>query len=81
MGLHNTLLVENNMYLFLEYVPGGDLAQLLYEKKKLSEDVTKYIFYQILKGVQYLHEKNVIHRDLKVKIVNYLPNSNLCTLE
>ena len=45
---------------------GGELLQRLSEKDYLSEhEITRYVK-QILEGVKDMHEKDVLHLDLKV---------------
>jgi len=33
--------------------------------KRYSENVVKCILWQVLKGIEVLHERNIIHRDIK----------------
>jgi mitogen-activated protein kinase 15 len=42
----------------------SDLYHLIYEGK-LEQIHIKYILYQILKALHYLHSASIIHRDLK----------------
>ncbi|EPT04024.1 hypothetical protein FOMPIDRAFT_1114693 [Fomitopsis schrenkii] len=51
--------------IFLEYVPGGSIASCLRRYGKFEEEVTKSFTGQILAGLEYLHGKNILHRDLK----------------
>merc|ERR1711964_58249 len=56
--------VDDNIHMFLEYVAGGSLCQLISNtgmKQSLVQNYTE----QILNGLAYLHENNVVHRDLK----------------
>lgn len=52
--------------IIMEFCPEGDLKEKI-EQDFLSftEDWVRTIFAQLLQAVQYLHSKNVIHRDLK----------------
>ncbi|KAF2360498.1 Protein kinase C-like phorbol ester/diacylglycerol-binding domain [Trinorchestia longiramus] len=45
----------------------GDMLELILssEKGRLSERVTKYLIFQILAALRYLHSKNIVHCDLK----------------
>ena len=52
-------------YVFLEYVAGCELFQLLLKNIKFSEQKSAVLFKQILLGLQYIHSLNVAHRDLK----------------
>ncbi|EMD41943.1 hypothetical protein CERSUDRAFT_147367 [Gelatoporia subvermispora B] len=55
------------LHIFLELCTGGDLFSYIVGQKdsRLCEGETKYIMYQLLKGLKYLHDKSISHRDLK----------------
>ncbi|CAM9511528.1 unnamed protein product, partial [Scytosiphon promiscuus] len=54
-----------HLYIFLEYVPGGSIASMLEQFGLFREDLVRRFMHQILLGMQYLHEKGIIHRDVK----------------
>jgi serine/threonine protein kinase len=59
-----------NYFMFLEYMEGGDLFNRILKPRSYQLDVeltVKALFYQIASAVFYLHEKNIAHRDIKVK--------------
>ena len=51
--------------IFLEFVPGGSLASLIKKFGRLGENIVKKYAYQLLRGLAYLHEHRIIHRDIK----------------
>lgn len=55
---------ENIFFMVMEYVDGKNLAQLIQETPLTYKEAVDIII-QILSALQYAHEKNVIHRDLK----------------
>ena len=57
----------NYLYLFMEYAGGGTLDTLTakHETGKLPEEEARRVFKQIIGAVEYCHDKNFIHRDLK----------------
>ncbi|CAD8073895.1 unnamed protein product [Paramecium sonneborni] len=56
---------ERKLYFVLEYCPGGELFNLLQKKKKLTEDQCRFYVCQMILAIEYLHENNIIYRDLK----------------
>ncbi|CAN6233284.1 unnamed protein product [Urochloa humidicola] len=52
------------LYIFLELVTQGSLAAL-YQKYHLQDSQVSAYTRQILNGLLYLHQRNVLHRDIK----------------
>ena len=60
---------ENKIYLVMEYCNGGNLEKFLEKyqednKKPHSEEIVQYIMRQIVEGMKYLSNKNIMHRHI-----------------
>jgi len=44
---------------------GGDLRYAFIQKKTFTEDQAKFIIGAILIGLDYIHDYNIIHNDIK----------------
>jgi serine/threonine protein kinase len=62
---YGTELTERHLYILLEYVPGGSIAQVLQRFKSLHESTVRHYTRQILFGLKFLHDRGIIHRDIK----------------
>ncbi|CDF34432.1 Serine/threonine-protein kinase [Chondrus crispus] len=57
---------EDRLYFVLEYMAGGALYEVLSSKTiHFSEESASVIIKDILLGLAYLHEKGIVHRDVK----------------
>jgi serine/threonine protein kinase len=52
----------------MEYIGGCNLKQLIKSRSPMSIVDIKAISKKLLNGLKFLHENNIIHRDLKVKL-------------
>ncbi|CAN1269045.1 Mitogen-activated protein kinase kinase kinase 1 [Linum perenne] len=64
---------ESNLYIFLELVTKGSLMSL-YQRYDLRDSQVSAYTRQILHGLKYLHDRNVVHRD--IKCANILVDAN-----
>ena len=64
--LYETFETNRHMILTMELCAGGDLLNFVRKRKKLDEGVSKVIFKQLIEGLQYIHKKRILHRDIKL---------------
>mmetsp|Transcript_13875 Transcript_13875/g.10006 ORF Transcript_13875/g.10006 Transcript_13875/m.10006 type:complete len:192 (+) Transcript_13875:802-1377(+) len=65
---------EYRIYFLMQFIPGGELFNLLDQKKFLSEDEARFYISQVIVALGYLHKSKIIYRDLKPE--NILLNSD-----
>lgn len=53
------------LYLIMEYVPGGDLMNLLIKYDTFSEDWARFFIAETVLAVESIHRLDYIHRDIK----------------
>jgi len=54
-----------NLYLIMEFLPGGDMMTLLMKKDTLAEDVTQFYIAETALAINSIHRLGFIHRDIK----------------
>uniref|UniRef100_A0A0W0GCC5 Protein kinase domain-containing protein n=1 Tax=Moniliophthora roreri TaxID=221103 RepID=A0A0W0GCC5_MONRR len=67
--MYEVIATESSIWIVTELCSGGELFDYLAEKGRLGEDETRFLFGQICLAVAYLHEKGIVHRDLKLENV------------
>ena len=56
---------DDNAYVFLEYGSEGDLYKYLKRTLRVSEQAIKRMFSEVVRGIEYLHSRDILHRDIK----------------
>ncbi|OCF34581.1 CAMK/CAMKL/KIN4 protein kinase [Kwoniella heveanensis BCC8398] len=58
---------EKYIGIVLEYAGGGELFEYILANRYLKEKDAQKLFAQLISGVDYLHKKHIVHRDLKLE--------------
>ncbi|CAO1634248.1 unnamed protein product [Sympodiomycopsis kandeliae] len=70
---------KDSIYHFLEVVTGGDLFGYLQRNGALSEKQAKFLMYQLLLAVEFLHRNKIAHRDIKPENILFVNPGNCTT--
>ncbi|KAI9635899.1 serine/threonine-protein kinase [Dioszegia hungarica] len=65
LNLYDVWETSSELYLIMEYVPGGELFDYLVKRGRLPVSEALHYFQQIIHAVDYCHRFNICHRDLK----------------
>lgn len=60
--LYFTFQSKENLYLVMEYLNGGDCAALIKSLGCLPEEWTRQYIAEVVLGLEYLHERGIVHR-------------------
>ena len=59
-------IYNDTQYLIFEFCENGDLSHLIDQRKKLKEIEVQYYITQLIQALIHLHDRNIVHRDLKL---------------
>ena len=56
---------SKTIYIIMEYCQNGELFNRIVQKQHLNENEAAFFYYQLINGLEYIHQNNIAHRDLK----------------
>jgi len=74
--LHKVYESYSEVHLITDYVEGGTCLQRLYKKGPFSEESAAKLVYILLETIDYMHSKNIAHRDIKAENILMCASNN-----
>ena len=79
MKLYEVIDTQSNLYLVLEYINGINLLEIIKNEKNhfIKESRAKKIFLKVVQGINYCHQINIYHRDIKLENILVLKDDSV----
>lgn len=65
VALSDVLYSPKRVFMVMELARGGELFDYIVKNGRLTEDVARKYFHQLIDAIHYCHHRGVYHRDLK----------------
>ena len=78
--IHDHGSVDGHTYLVMEFFEGGDLSKRLAEKPVAAEEALR-LFRELMFALGEIHEKGVLHRDLKPQNIMFRNDGSLAIVD
>jgi serine/threonine protein kinase len=75
VGVVDCGVMENGVYIVMEWLPGHDLGTYLATNGPLSPKRALWILRQLASALDYVHRKGIVHRDIKPENVIFHPEA------
>ncbi|EGR34699.1 protein kinase domain protein [Ichthyophthirius multifiliis] len=73
---HEVYVDEMFFYICMEYCEGGELLERITQKKFFKESEVAQIMEKLLYAVNYMHNRGILHRDLKLQNILFASKSD-----
>lgn len=60
-------MIKDIVYISMEYISGGLMFNLCQNLGGMGEDAGRLFFRQLVRVMEYMNNKNVVHRDIKIE--------------
>ena len=67
--LYELMVSESKIYMVMEHVSEGEVFHFIEDHGPIVEQEAKRLFRQLVKAIQFCHDNNIVHRDLKLENV------------
>ncbi|XP_033365261.1 testis-specific serine/threonine-protein kinase 1-like [Bombus vosnesenskii] len=75
--VHSIFQRRTKYFIFMRYAENGDLLEFILKNGAVAEGQARVWFRQLALGLQYLHEMEIAHRDIKCENVLLTSNFNV----
>ena len=78
--LYETFESNKHILFVIELCSGGDLLNFVRKRRKLKEGIAKFVFKQLIEGLQHCHSRTILHRDIKLDniLLNGVGDIKIC---
>lgn len=74
---HSIMRRGSRVFIFMRLAELGDLLSYIQRHGALAEERSRFWFYQMVDAIQYLHQMDIAHRDLKCENILISKNMNI----
>jgi len=75
--VYEAALKDKQLHVIMEYVPGGELFDIIANQGKIFEGTARVYFQKLISGIEYCHNHKIAHRDLKPENILLDENKNI----
>jgi len=75
--VHSILQRKHKYFIFMQYCENGDMLDFIRTNGAIDEKQARQWFSQIVRGLKYLHDRDIVHRDLKCENILLTSSYNI----